>query len=287
MEVRALKPIFIVGVPHSGTSWLGRVLDKHPQLIGSIETNYIWMWGNSDKPDDVLNASDLTEKIKKHIEQRITNHLKVPSDKRLCDKTPRNCLRIPFLHALFPDAQIILVVRDGRAVIRSIQRQNVEPTNAVMRKEIAYRLQNVPITDLALYLPKIKMVINRLLDKPIDYWGAKPPGWEAWLKEYSQSVVIAKQWVEATSIAREEGKKLPSGSFMEVKYEDLIFNPEVFIPQIAAFLDLDNSDTLVDYALKTAEPSRVNRWKETLSPDVLAEVQPHIAPLLNQLGYIW
>lgn len=281
------KPIFIVGVPHSGTSHLGRVVGSHPSIISASETNYIWMWGNARKPDDVLQASDLTPRIRKHIESRLIYHINVLPEQRICDKTPRNCLRIPFLYTLFPDAKIILVLRDGRAVVRSIKRQNVEPSNKVMRKEILYRLKKVPITDLHLYLPRIKWIFNRLIGKPIDYWGVRPPGWQSWIKQNSQPVVIAKQWAEATSIARAEGAKLPSSSFLEVRYEDLIFNSGEMIPKVLSFLELENVEAVTKFATNTADPKRVHRWKETLSQETLQEIRPHIEHLVKQLGYEW
>ncbi len=39
---------------------------------------------------------------------------------RLLEKTPENCLRLPFLEALFPDAKVIYLVRDGRANVSSL-----------------------------------------------------------------------------------------------------------------------------------------------------------------------
>jgi hypothetical protein len=285
MEINS--PIFIVGVPHSGNSWLGKILGLHPKVVNVKETNYIWMWGNSNKPNDVLKATDLTSRIETHIKNRVVNHLNISSNERLCDKTPRNCLRIPFLHALFPDAKFILVIRDGRGVIRSIQRQNVKPSNEVMRKEIFYRLKNVPITDLSLYLPRAKWIFNRLMGKSIDYWGVRPPGWQDWVREYSQPVVIAKQWVEANAIAREDGKNLLDGSFLEIRYEDLILNPGRYIAEVTDFLGLNDIDLLMQCARETADPQRVHRWKETLTEDVLAEVKPYLETLLYEMGYNW
>ncbi|MBK7216095.1 MAG: sulfotransferase [Candidatus Promineofilum sp.] len=39
---------------------------------------------------------------------------------RLLEKTPENCLRLPFLQALFPDARVLFLVRDGRANVHSL-----------------------------------------------------------------------------------------------------------------------------------------------------------------------
>ncbi|MEM1252665.1 MAG: sulfotransferase [Cyanobacteria bacterium P01_H01_bin.21] len=281
------KPIFIVGVPHSGTSWLGRVLAKHPKVIDRSETNYVWMWGNAWKSNDVLLSDDVTSKIRKHIEHRITQHFRVDSEHRYCDKTPRNCLRIPFIYELFPDAKIIFVIRDGRAVLRSIQRQNVNPTNQVMQKEVLYRLQNVPWEDLYMYLPRVKWIVRRLMGKPLNYWGARPPGWQEWPGRYSHPVVIAKQWAESTRIARQEGNKLPSDNYLEVRYEDLIENPAAGVDQVMRFLELGDYSSVLDYASQSADPERVERWRTSLQEDLISEVKPFIEPVLSELGYAW
>ena len=39
---------------------------------------------------------------------------------RLLEKTPENCLRLPFLQALFPDARVLFLTRDGRANVHSL-----------------------------------------------------------------------------------------------------------------------------------------------------------------------
>jgi hypothetical protein len=39
---------------------------------------------------------------------------------RLLEKTPKNCLRIPFLQALFPDARFVFLRRDGRPTVSSL-----------------------------------------------------------------------------------------------------------------------------------------------------------------------
>lgn len=287
MNLSIEKPIFIVGVPHSGTSWLGRVVARHPKVIIRSETNYIWMWGNAWKSDDVLSAKDVTPKIRNHIERRIVRQFQVTSQNRYCDKTPRNCLRIPFIYELFPNAKVIFVVRDGRAVLRSIQRQNVNPTNRVMRKEVFYRLQNVPWEDLYMYLPRIKWIARRLIGKPLDYWGARPPEWQSWVGNYSHSVVIAKQWAESTRIARQSGSKLPAENYLEVRYEDLIRNPRSGVDKVMNFLELDSDLSVLEYASQSADPERVDRWRTSLQSSFVNEVRPFIEPVLSELGYAW
>jgi hypothetical protein len=46
------------------------------------------------------------------------------------DKTPEYCRNLPLIHSLFPDAQFVHVVRDGRAVAHSAFKMGFGPKNA-------------------------------------------------------------------------------------------------------------------------------------------------------------
>lgn len=47
-------------------------------------------------------------------------HYPIRARRVLVEKNPRHTLRIPFLKAIFPDAKIIHIVRDGRDVTCSL-----------------------------------------------------------------------------------------------------------------------------------------------------------------------
>ena len=38
------KPIFIIGAPRSGNTWLGRVIENHESVVCCEENNNIWTW---------------------------------------------------------------------------------------------------------------------------------------------------------------------------------------------------------------------------------------------------
>lgn len=171
------KPIFILGAPRSGTTWLGKVLAQHPDIAYWGEINNIWTWGNANRPDDVLTEANLNPKIQKYIANKFANHLKKYNKIRICGKTPRNFLRIPFIHAVFPDAKIILILRDGRSVINSTKKK-LNSSEGLKWKEIYYRLKEVPFWEWHAFLPRLRSRLRRMLGKPLDYWGARPPGWQ-------------------------------------------------------------------------------------------------------------
>lgn len=243
------------------------------------------MWGNFSKDNDVLTEDDLTPKIQKHIRGRFTELLRKSHKKRICDKTPRNSLRIPFIKAVFPDAKIIFIIRDGRSVIRSID-NSLTPSKSVIWREVINRAKRIPVWEWHLYSYRIGSIFKRIVGQPLNYWGAQPPGWRESSNEssYTRS---AKQWVETLKIATSEGRKLPSENYLEVRYEDLVNHPHEEVNKIAGFLDLEEPELVASYALRTADPSRINKWKSFLDQDVLDEVEQIMKPTMSQFGYTW
>lgn len=282
------KPIFVLGVPHSGTSWLGRVISQHPDIAYLPEANFVWMWGNAHKENDLLTAEDLTPRIKDHIYKKICRHVRSEGALRVCDKTPRNSLRIPFIYSLFPDAKIILIIRDGRSVIRSINTRSLKPSRKVLGLEVWRRIKRVPPWELGVYLHRTQSIFKGLIGQSMDYWGARPPGWETWVKQYSPHVVAAKQWTETTRISIVEGRKLPQDNYIELRYEEVIQNPVEHMSKIVNFLELEHSTNLiVDYAKQTADPSRLEKWREVLDDELLSDIQFVMEPTMIEVGYQW
>ncbi len=283
------KPIFILGVQRSGTTWLAGALSKHPDIANLHEPRHIWSWGNLHKPDDVLTAEDCTPQIKAHVDKRLAEALDKLGGARVCDKTPSNCLRIPFLKALFPDAKIILLVRDGRAVFRSTREVVSENKDyGLTLDNITRRAKEVPIQEWhLLLLPRLRSIVRRLGGRPVQFWGVRPPGWKRWVEEDSSDVVLAKQWVAATRIALDEGRKLPPKNYLEVRYEDLMSGSEDKLNELIQFLEIENPEPIEAYIARTADSSRGEKWRGELDEEVLEEIRATMEPTLSYLGYTW
>ncbi len=110
-EARKLKwthPIFIVGCGHSGTSLMLRILDSHSNLFAIPEETGILGF---EKKDAIITWK-FHLAYKKH---------KTSSKQRFVEKTPRHIYCIQKIFEVFPNAQIIVMVRDGRDVACSIK----------------------------------------------------------------------------------------------------------------------------------------------------------------------
>lgn len=288
------KPIFIIGAPRSGNTWLGRVIENHESVVCWEENNNIWTWGNTHKPDDVLTEKDVTPKIKNYLREQFDLYLTKHSGNRVCDKTPRNCLKIPFIHKIFPDAKFVMLLRDGRSVINStrkeLHRGEKNPFYVTLKSQIieAYRrLQRISVWEWYTYLPSLKSRIKKVLGMRLDYWGVRPPGWKEWINHDPEHILLAKQWAAAIAIATEFGRSLPPEKYLEVRYEDLMTSPQTEILRVADFLELEDPGALVKCAVESADSSRIYKWKHEIEIERLNEVQHIIEPVMQKLGYTW
>jgi len=128
---------FVCGAPKSGTTWLQRILDAHPEVACSGEGHFVTRF--SAPLAKVMNTYNrgLEWEAKLvydgqpyygHVEQDefddvirgfISNRLRTRADAQtrwVGDKTPNYTRNLDLLHRLFPTAKIIHIVRDPRDV---------------------------------------------------------------------------------------------------------------------------------------------------------------------------
>lgn len=110
------KPIFIVGMPRSGTTLLEQIISCHPGVHAGGEMTHIESYINKLRVSDsypkgcpTLN-SDIIEGLAKHYLSVITRL--TSRNTRVTDKMPANFRHIPFIHLAFPKAAIIHCTRN-------------------------------------------------------------------------------------------------------------------------------------------------------------------------------
>lgn len=127
-QANLFKPIFIVGVPHSGTSVLVSTFRIHPELANWTESPEVWEPYWAEGQDSEYNR--LEPKYETDVEKMdivrtrdaYERFVKMENKTRFLNKNPRNVVRIGFMKKIFPDAKIIHIFRDGRDVVNSITR---------------------------------------------------------------------------------------------------------------------------------------------------------------------
>lgn len=125
MSGRSSAPIFIVGCQRSGTTLLRLILDSHPDISCGPETRFLadlaeitgegWprfrLYGF---PKEYWYA-----KIAELFESFQSEYAASRGKSRWADKTPLYALSLDFIDKLFPDCQVVHVIRDGRDVVTS------------------------------------------------------------------------------------------------------------------------------------------------------------------------
>jgi tetratricopeptide (TPR) repeat protein len=117
--VRTSRPVFIVGMPRSGTTLVEQILSSHPDVFGAGELKDLP--GHIDRifPDNgVLGFPEVVAGVTGATLRRLgTFYLAglrshAPSAKKVVDKLCSNFRFIGLIHMALPDAQIIHVIRD-------------------------------------------------------------------------------------------------------------------------------------------------------------------------------
>lgn len=284
---------FVVGAPRSGTTMLRLMLDAHPELAIPPETYFITraqkMWQAAKRNpgenqveafieavtthkrwgDFHLDADAFAERVRERNPRKLGEGVRCfyemyaeKIDKpRWGDKTPFYVRKMDLIHRVLPEAHFVHLIRDGRAVALSIK----------------------------------------------DLWFG-PDTIEG----------CAEFWVARLDEARRKADRLPN--YIEIIYEDLVRDPEPNLRKIADFIDIPFDERMVRFyenvderiALETPpeevapdgrivstdermkimenlkrppDPSRIDRWRQEMSPEDVATFEAIAGERLRELGY--
>ena len=131
--------IFVTGCPRSGTTLIQKCLNAHPDIYGGPEfdcmpdviklRNKLRRKVNSGRISAWLTAEEVDEAIQKFINDLLLRKTAESDVAHVSEKTPKNILVLSDLIETYPEASFLWVVRDPRAVYRSMK--------AVRRRAVA------------------------------------------------------------------------------------------------------------------------------------------------------
>jgi hypothetical protein len=111
----------------------------------------------------------------------------------------------------------------------------------------------------------------------------------------------AARWVHRVGRGHRDGLALGPQRYLEVRYEDLVEQPERELRRLIDFAELPWDDAVLDYedramsripegsrtihANVSRPPTEVRDWRAQIAPEDLAAVEAMAGPLLSELGY--
>jgi Sulfotransferase family len=263
---RALIPrldhaIFIVGAPRSGTTFLGGCIGRLPEVSyhfeprltkAAIQNVYDGSWGQR-RSTAVFRLSYGALLL-----------AALDGGRRFADKTPENSFLVPFLATVFPNAQFVHIMRDGRDAAVSHAEQPWLAAAAAGRGERGHAGQP---------------------HGPQPRWWVEP-GRRAEFATVPDIVRTAWCWRRFTEAALDGLATLPAGRAVEVRYEAVVADPMAAAQKLGEFLGTSPAGLdALRAGLRLARPDSVGRWRQRLHEHDVAEVEREIGPLLSLLGY--
>ncbi|NOY17311.1 MAG: tetratricopeptide repeat protein [Gammaproteobacteria bacterium] len=120
-RTKKIRPIFIVGMPRSGTTLVEQILASHPSVYGAGELREISdlalsLTGESDRPDSyshaIMNADQgtLNDHAKRYL--KYISSISPSNATVVTDKMPDNYRHLGLIQLLFPKAKVIHCIRN-------------------------------------------------------------------------------------------------------------------------------------------------------------------------------
>ncbi|TIV52470.1 MAG: sulfotransferase, partial [Mesorhizobium sp.] len=120
-------PIFVVGMPRSGTTLVEQIIASHPQVYGAGELNILKTAVGKQFPMSMPGGfpggiADMPDKAFAEAGQAYLDmlHSRYPGYRHVTDKMPGNFMLVGFLHMMLPKAKIVHCARDAAATCLSI-----------------------------------------------------------------------------------------------------------------------------------------------------------------------
>ncbi len=120
------RPVFVVGMPRSGTSLSEQILAAHPEVFGAGELPF-WSQASLHYESSTVNGNTIDNFVAKLGREYLQNlHDLSPDALRVVDKMPSNFLVLGLIHSALPNARIIHMRRNPIDTCLSIYFQNFD-----------------------------------------------------------------------------------------------------------------------------------------------------------------
>jgi Sulfotransferase family len=265
------RPLFLIGCPRSGTTALLQALLASRRLRSvQAEGHILWdPFHPRPRDSDALGAEDVGERERAYVYLALRLFVR---DRRFVDKTPENCLRIPYLDALFPDATFLFLRR--RAA------DNVSSLMEGWRARPRFVTHRLPEPLIGIDLPDPHL------------WSfALVPGWRA-VRTAPLEEICARQYVACNEAVLAARAGMDPSRWVDVAYEDLAAFPTAELRRLLGELGLAFTPELERAAALLAHrpaptaltPPRREKWRGQ-NREAIERILPLCAETERRLGY--
>jgi len=280
---------FVVGVGRSGTTLLRLMLDAHPELTIPPETGFI---------PDLIEAAKADGATPESVLGAVTSHRKWGD--------------FPMSEAELLERWASLDRLRPRGAVRAFYELYAEHQGKPRwgDKTPGYTMHMGPIANT---LPEARFVHVIRDGRAVALSRMRTLALRP--KEISK---VAQRWQKRLRKARKKGRRLDH--YLELRYEELVRDPEPILRQVCEFIELDWDPALLDYhrrseerlaeldrdipawegklprsaesrmalhqqTTKPLDPARIDRWRTELSEEEIETFEREAGDLLAELGY--
>ena len=265
---------FIAGEMRSGTSWLRRMLNVHPEIACGHEGSFFGRdYDREEIPVYPGPVSSLTRALAESeslktwhelpwnqwtdgYEEDLTGLARVMVDYFLYkevartgkplvgDKSPQHTHNLDEIHGIYPDARIVHIVRDGRDV--AVSAMNHWWRQAQDRDDPVFKLDPEELEKRDAYLEDREAFLAA--------------GNSIFTEE--RLTQIASRWGYRVSKARRDGVTLYSERYLELRYEDLLYDVPANIRRVLDALGARSGDAVVERCARAGDFESVASRKQ-------------------------
>jgi hypothetical protein len=240
-EIKQFFPrekFFIFGHARSGTTLLMRLIRLHPEVHCNYQAHFFtrqpllkslvdtpeaeeWLKRKSNRWNG---GSDLSPLVLRAAADFIMERDAVKEGKRIVgDKSPSSNIHgqaVRDLHAVYPDAKLIYIVRDGRDVLISERFRNLVEESRFLKAED-------------------KRIIQELREDQAQFTNGTR-------SIFTESVIrrVAHGWVKNVQEIETEGRGLFGENYFSLRYEDLLAHPFEEMQKLWNFLSVPADPSL-------------------------------------------
>jgi hypothetical protein len=243
------RPVFVVGAPRSGTSFMGGSLGRLPGFVDLGEV------GPLKATIDELAALPEDEAARRlhGILERV-RRFGLARRLRAVEQTPETSFVIGAALRAYPQARVVHMIRDGRDVVCSLLEKGW------------VRAERGGADD-----------VGNPYGEQARSWVEPERAQE--FQAASEATRAAWAWRRYLTAARAAA---PAAT-LEVRYEQLVADPDATARRIAGHIGAD-PDALAE-ALRDVHSQSVGRWRLDLTEEQVADVEAEAGTLLRELGY--